>query len=270
MTKRNMVKGACVVSIASIKKSNLLLTYEIMITTLALFAVILALLGLTGQIVIESSNVLSNIDLSILLIFAIDYTVRLVMPENRKQFIKENIFDLIAIIPFNSLFRFFRMARLFRVVRLSRFIRLIRLVAFAKKFKDKINRFLHTNGFIYVLYLTITTVLLGAIGIYLVEQEETISTFGDAIWWSFVTATTVGYGDISPATTIGRIIASVLMLVGIGFIGMLTGTIATFFISNKETVACMEDERIIDVSDLNKGEIKDVIKYIEFIKSRRD
>jgi len=254
----------------TIRKSKLMITYDITITIIALFAGSLALLDLTGRIVIESSSFLSTIDFSILSIFAIDYFVRLGISKNRKQFFKENIFDLVAIIPFNSLFRVFRMARLFRlvkltrIIRLTKFSRLIRLVAFVIKIKDKATIFLHTNGFIYILYLSMATVLLGAIGIYIVE----LHSFGDAIWWSFVTATTVGYGEISPTTIIGRIIASVLMLVGIGFIGMLTGTIATFFINNKETVAYMEDKRIIDVSDLSKEQVQEVIKYIQFIKDR--
>ena len=59
-------------------------------------------------------------------------------------------------------------------------------------------------------------------------------TFPDALWWAFVTATTVGYGDISPSSGIGRIIAAVLMLVGIGLLGALTSSITSFFLKEKE------------------------------------
>ena len=58
--------------------------------------------------------------------------------------------------------------------------------------------------------------------------------FTDALWWSFVTATTVGYGDLSPSTNAGRIIASLLMLVGIGLIGSLTSSITSFFLHSDE------------------------------------
>lgn len=59
-------------------------------------------------------------------------------------------------------------------------------------------------------------------------------SFQDALWWSFVTTTTVGYGDLSPVTGLGRIVAAVLMLVGIGLIDSLTSSITTFFITPAE------------------------------------
>ena len=70
--------------------------------------------------------------------------------------------------------------------------------------------------------------MLGGLLIRLVEPG--IVTAEDGIWWSLVTATTVGYGDIAPKTSLGRLIAVLLMLTGIGTLGMITGSIATFFI----------------------------------------
>jgi voltage-gated potassium channel len=79
-------------------------------------------------------------------------------------------------------------------------------------------------------------VVLGGLAIYTVEGSPTgrIQSVGDGIWWAIVTATTVGYGDISPATTEGRIIAVVLMLLGIGVIGAFTATVASFFVAQEE------------------------------------
>lgn len=64
----------------------------------------------------------------------------------------------------------------------------------------------------------------------------------DAVWWSFVTATTVGYGDLSPETAVGRIIASILMLVGIGLIGSLTSAITSFFLKAPTSDACKSEK----------------------------
>jgi voltage-gated potassium channel len=249
--------------------------YNIFIMTLALIAVVMAFLDIVDKISIESNSTLHYIDTAILIIFTIDYLTRFILSENKKQFFKSNILDLIAIIPFNSMFRAFRITRITRVARLSRLSkltklsklsRLVRLLAFSKRFTNNMSKFLKTNGFAYILYITIFTVFSGAVSIYLLEKGTTVETFEDAIWWSFVTTTTVGYGDISPTTVHGRIIASILMLVGIGFVGMLTGTIATFFLS--KTPEHKTTELVIDISDLAENDREKVIDFIEFIRSK--
>jgi voltage-gated potassium channel len=64
-------------------------------------------------------------------------------------------------------------------------------------------------------------------------QGSTIHNFGDALWWATVTVTTVGYGDKTPTSAGGRRVALVLMLVGIGLIGALTATVASYFVEEK-------------------------------------
>ncbi|WP_040428655.1 potassium channel family protein [Acetivibrio cellulolyticus] len=259
------------------KNKKLIILYEIFIAVLALVAVVMAIMDFTGIISIESSTEFYLIDTSILIIFAVDYFVRLGISKNKKAFFKENIIDLIAIIPFSSIFRIFRMFRLFRIVQFVRFVKILkvfRILSFVKRFSSKSKKFVYTNGFVYVIYFTLITIILGAIGIYFAEKNNTINSFQDAIWWSFVTASTVGYGDISPKTTLGRIIAVILMLVGIGFIGMLTGTIATYFVkkvdNSNKTKDEIKEEDMIGLSDLNTDEINEVMKYIEFLKSKRN
>src|SRR5690242_12875497 len=61
-------------------------------------------------------------------------------------------------------------------------------------------------------------------------KDSNIHNYPDALWWAIVTVTTVGYGDRYPSTTGGRVVAGVLMLVGIGLIGVLTATVASLFI----------------------------------------
>jgi len=207
---------------------------------------------------------LLNIDTGILLIFAADYFLRLYLSKIRIRYIKRNVFDLIAIIPFSVFFRLFRIGHLIRIIRITRVTRVTRFfrsAIFLRKFHELSRSFINTNGLVYVIYLTITSVFLGAVAIYYVESGKTVDSFADALWWSFVT-TTVGFGETSPESGIGKIIAAVLMLTGIGFIGMLTGTIATFFLSPKSKVV-EEHSRVLDLSDLSDEDFKAISNLVK-------
>ena len=80
-----------------------------------------------------------------------------------------------------------------------------------------------------IAILTVSIIVFGYI-FYLAEPQ--IKTFGDGIWWALVTITTVGYGDITPLTTLGRFVAGALMLFGLGLIATVTAIISAKFIQN--------------------------------------
>nr|WP_300005572.1 potassium channel family protein [Tissierella sp.] len=238
----------------------------------AMIAVSLTVLDLSGKISLTSSSYLYWTDTSILIIFIVDYFARLLYSSDKKQFFKKNIFDLVAIIPFNSMFRIFRAFRLFRVLKITKVFRMARLVkgaALLGKIKSILNGFINTNGFIYTVYISLITVALSTIGIHYLEFKEKGNTMGDSLWWSFVTASTVGYGDMTPESVPGRIIAVILMFVGIGFVGMLTGTIATYFLNLKKFKEIDRENPIsIDISDLEDDKVKQILEYVEFIRNK--
>ena len=243
--------------IAYISKNRLMI-YELFMAFLALIVVAILFVEFTRPLTEEQESILFRIDLTILLIFAVDYFYRLVRAKNKWVFIKSNIFDLIAIMPFDKAFRIARLARLIRLARMTRFARftkLIRLFAFARRFGNTFFGVLKTNGLIYMIIITFIIILVGAFGILAIEPG--MVTFGDALWWSLVTTTTVGYGDISPETPGGRILAGILMIVGIGFLGMVTGSIATFF---------------LDRLSSSKNEVKKSFaeEQLQFIKKQLD
>lgn len=249
---------------------NKKILYELIFTILAIIAVSITFLDISEKIVLAPGSALYYIDLIILFIFIIDYFVRFYIAENKKVFFKNNIPDLIAIFPFNSMFKAFRVVKLFRLVKLSKFMRILklsRLLAFLSKLHRNSKKFLRTNGLIYSLYFAILVILLGAFGIHLTENRS----FSDSLWWAFVTATTVGYGDISPTTIFGRVIAVLLMIVGIGTIGMLTGTVATFFLKAVESPSDSYpfEKYISETTDFTDEEKKMLIEYAIFLKSRR-
>lgn len=238
------------------KHSTLYKYYEIVITILAIISVSIVLLDYSGRISITKQPY-SVVDNTILVIFAIDYFARFFRSKTKWNFFKSNIFDLLAIIPFNAVFSFFRLARLFRITRIfriTRLLRLTRLVGLLGKLTRNARDFLNTNGLIYWLYISGTVLVLSA-GLY--SYSESIN-FGDALWWAIVTSTTVGYGDLSPHTWIGRIAAVLLMIIGIGLISMVTGSITTFFTRDKPK----DDDSKLDTVIQENRELKEELQKL--------
>lgn len=206
-------------------KNNIKSIYYVLVIALSLFSITLAVLDISKIININVTPYI-YLDRGILLFFCIDYVTRLIQSNNKKRFFKENIFDLLAIIPFDSIFYIFRT---FRVLRLIKLLRLIRIVGFAGKIQKDIKRFFETNGFIYLVISTIILIMIGA-EIYSVAEG---ANYVNSLWWAIATTTTVGYGDISPHTEIGRVVAVILMILGIGLIGSVTSTVTAFFLDEK-------------------------------------
>ena len=80
---------------------------------------------------------------------------------------------------------------------------------------------------------------IGAVAMLDAERGQpgsTVGNFGDALWWSGVTVTTVGYGDVYPVTHVGRMVAFALMLVGVSMIGVITASIAAWFVGREQEV----------------------------------
>lgn len=86
------------------------------------------------------------------------------------------------------------------------------------------------NKIVRLALLTVFILLFGALGLSYFEQTPSLL---DAVWWSFVTITTVGYGDVTPTTVGGRVTGVIVMVFGIGLLGMFTATVASIFVEGK-------------------------------------
>ena len=108
----------------------------------------------------------------------------------------------------------------------------------------KLARRLRGENLHQVLLVLAALIVTGSVFFWIFEKDLSL---GDAVWWAIVTVTTVGYGDISPATVGGRLVGVMLMMMGIGFLGILTATIAGIFIERK----IMENKGMVptDVND---------------------
>ena len=148
-------------------------------------------------------------------IFIVDFVVRFFMHDSKKLFLKRNVIELIGLI-----LPFFRAFRMFRVVIAIGF-----LARAAQSLQARINIYLGV-----VLPLLVFTCSLG---VYEAEHQASganITNFGDAVWWAFVTITTIGYGDYYPVTFEGRTIAVLLMLSGLALVSVITVSFASWFL----------------------------------------
>jgi voltage-gated potassium channel len=133
----------------------------------------------------------------------------------------------VVVLSFPLLPNLLALVRLARVVRL---LRLTRLTAVAVLGVAALKEILGRRGLVYVVAITTLLILVGGGCLSILEPETVKGGYGDGIWWAIVTASTVGYGDIAPTTFLGRLIAVLLMLVGIGLMSTLAASITSHFV----------------------------------------
>ena len=107
-----------------------------------------------------------------------------------------------------------------------RLLRLLRLAALASRALSAQRVLTSRQGFRYVALATVLLVILAGFSVSLADREQ-FTTPWLGMWWAVTTVTTVGYGDVYPHTVGGKVIAAVLMIIGIGFLSTLTASIAS-------------------------------------------
>jgi voltage-gated potassium channel len=168
---------------------------------------------------------LAEVNLAFCASFGLEWVLGLLLASRRLAYVT-NIWllsDLVSALPLASLAQAFRFARLGRILRMSRMLKLLR----ARRFSFPVGRLLWALGVAGSIGLS------GALALEAVEPG-TVESFPDAVWWSIVTITTVGYGDIAPASTGGRTVAAVLMLTGVGLFSYLAGLMAAVVFDPEE------------------------------------
>ena len=164
---------------------------------------------------------------------------------------KLELFIVVVSIPFVPQgFESSRFLRFIRLPRLLRFFQLFRLAAVLARFGTAIKTIFNSRGLRFIVYATIFLIIFFGFLFYIAEPE--VKTFADGIWWALVTITTVGYGDITPYTTLGRIVASTLMILGIGFIATLTAAVSAYFMSNFGDKQTTLDDVLIKLEEIDQ------------------
>jgi voltage-gated potassium channel len=178
-----------------------------------------------------AQEVLIVMDLLFCAIFLVDFTKRLVGAHPKKSYLwPQGIMDLLGSIPAVPALRFFRIFRLFRVARVLREGGPKRVI---HEFTSR-----RADSALYVtVILALLVVMFGSMTVLAFEvraPDGNIQSGGEAVWWSLVTITTVGYGDFFPTSPGGRLVGVLTMIVGIGLFGVLTSVMATKFLQPKE------------------------------------
>lgn len=161
--------------------------------------------------------------------FLAEYLYLLLSASDRGRFVRQHWFDLL-IISLTPPVVF--VPEELTALRSLRVLRLVRVLAVLGRAQHTLRQYLRRDSLPYVLALSLMVIFLGGLAIHAIEPE-TAGSVGDGIWWAAATLSTVGYGDIAPTTLIGRVVAVILMILGVGTFGALTATLAAYFIESE-------------------------------------
>lgn len=221
--------------------------FDVVLLIIILLSVVLVILESVPGIRQSYRELLVIMEWSITLVFTLEYFVRIAVVKKPLKYIFSfyGIIDLLSILPtylslilvgYQSLvvIRMLRLLRVFRILKLTRYTQAGRTLAVAIwASREKIS--------VFIFFVTILVVIIGTI-MYLVEGEDSgFTSIPMSIYWAIVTLTTVGYGDISPATALGQFLASFVMIMGYAIIAVPTGIVTAEMINpsgQKNTQVC--------------------------------
>ena len=196
------------------------------------------------------------------IVFAAELAFVLKVAPRKKAALRAHWLDAAIVVV--SLPAYGRLLSSIRMVRLFRLLRLLRAGVIVGRALQAERRLTSTNIFRFAALGTIfLTVIAGAV-------ESTIDTgdfktFWDGVWWAVVTVTTVGYGDVYPRSVGGRIVAMMVMLLGIGFIAVLTATISSYFV---KTDRSDEHDELVTRLQRMEDELTAVRQHLDALVSK--
>lgn len=172
--------------------------------------------------------------------FVVEYLAVITVADRRWAYTKRAWLDVLVIVvsfpALPALLASTRLVRLTRLTRVLRLLRLVRLAAVMTRGARAAGAVFRTRGVGYVAVITLL-VALGIGGTFSILEGTPML---DGLWWSLVTVTTVGYGDMFPVTPGGRLAASILMILGIGLVAYITAAVAAHFVESDDSELARE------------------------------
>ena len=246
--------------IAIKRREQLDFGYELFIAAVSILSVFNMLLFYIPGVDQDAINVVYIINLVLTLLFIFDFGLRLgTAPSRSFYFFRDYGWaDLLACIPQFRIFRLFRIYKAYRLVK--------------KYGVQYIKTFLSTNRAAAALYiLMLMVILIIESGSFFVLQAERVSesanilTAGDAMWWAYVTITTVGYGDRFPVTSMGRIVGIMVMTTGVAVFATFAG-----LISSKLLAPAAKEEESPEQTQAGEDPAKRYLRELKQLMSDRE
>ncbi len=205
--------------------------FDVLLIWSILLSVTAVLLDSVASIRSVHARLLYGVEWFFTILFTIEYLLRLLTVGRPIKYAVSffGIVDFMSIVPtyLSLLFPASKYLIVIRILRILRVFRVLKLVQYVREANFLMRALRASRRKIFVfLYTVLTLVIVFGALIYLIEGEENgFTSIPRSIYWAIVTMTTVGYGDISPQTGIGQVVASVIMILGYGIIAVPTGIV---------------------------------------------
>lgn len=216
-------------------------TLEIAIQILIILSLVCFTIETVSGLQPETYELLNILEIVFVGIFTLEYLARIYFSKQKLKFIFSffGLIDLIAILPFYLSLGFD--LRTIRAVRFIRVFRLLKLTRYNKAVNFLRDAFRESKEELIVFsFLASALLYLTSVGIYYFEKDLQPDEFGSvpqALWWSVVTLTSVGYGDVTPISTAGKIFTSIILFLGIGLISVPSAILVAAFSKASKTKA---------------------------------
>lgn len=209
--------------------------FDIILFIIIIFSVILIMLESVKEIDANYHRILLTLEWVVTIFFTIEYIARIVCIKKPTTYIFSfyGIVDFLSTIPLYLSYIFagsqvFLAVRAFRLLRVFRILKLVQFLGEASQLKRALKAS-RAKITVFLFAVLIASVMLGTL-MYIVEGDEAgFTSIPTSIYWTIVTLTTVGYGDIAPITPQGQLIATIIMLLGYGIIAVPTGIVTSEF-----------------------------------------
>jgi len=213
--------------------------FDIVLFFLIVLSVILVMLESIDDFDDHYHNILLTLEWAVTIFFTLEYIARLISIKKPLKYVFSfyGIIDFLSTIPLYLSYilagsQVLLAVRAFRLLRIFRILKLVKFIGEASQLQTALKAS-RTKIAVFIYVVLILSVIMGTL-MYIVEGDESgFTSIPRSIYWTIVTLTTVGYGDIAPQTDLGQFIATVIMILGYGIIAVPTGIVTAEFAKNK-------------------------------------